>query len=254
MENKAVKKAKKGLLSILFGRTTLILFLVVIQLLIMLGLATILNDYAVYVYGGLTLIGAVIVIYIINERGNPAFNMTWMLLILIFPAFGCLFYIWVKSQFGTRYIGKRLRRLRLDTARYMQQDPGIIESLRESKPSNANLAHYMQYQLGFPTYQNTSAQYFACGEEKFPVLLEELKKAEKFIFLEYFIVEEGYMWGSILDILKEKAAAGVEVRFMYDGMCSISQLPYDYPKQIRKFGIQCKMFSPIQSDPVYHAE
>ncbi len=246
MENKAVKKAKKGLLSILFGRTTLILFLVVIQLLIMLGLATILNDYAVYVYGGLTLIGAVIVIYIINERGNPAFNMTWMLLILIFPAFGCLFYIWVKSQFGTRYIGKRLRRLRLDTARYMQQDPGIIESLRESKPSNANLAHYMQYQLGFPTYQNTSAQYFACGEEKFPVLLEELKKAEKFIFLEYFIVEEGYMWGSILDILKEKAAAGVEVRFMYDGMCSISQLPYDYPKQIRKFGIQCKMFSPIR--------
>lgn len=246
MENKAVKKAKKGLLSILFGRTTLILFLVVIQLLIMLGLATILNDYAVYVYGGLTLIGAVIVIYIINERGNPAFNMTWMLLILIFPAFGCLFYIWVKSQLGTRYIGKRLRRLRLDTARYMQQDPGIIESLRESKPSNANLAHYMQYQLGFPTYQNTSAQYFACGEEKFPVLLEELKKAEKFIFLEYFIVEEGYMWGSILDILKEKAAVGVEVRFMYDGMCSISQLPYDYPKQIRKFGIQCKMFSPIR--------
>ena len=246
MENKAVKKAKKGLLSILFGRTTLILFLVVIQLLIMLGLATILNDYAVYVYGGLTLIGAVIVIYIINERGNPAFNMTWMLLILIFPAFGCLFYIWVKSQLGTRYIGKRLRRLRLDTVRYMQQDPGIIESLRESKPSNANLAHYMQYQLGFPTYQNTSAQYFACGEEKFPVLLEELKKAEKFIFLEYFIVEEGYMWGSILDILKEKAAAGVEVRFMYDGMCSISQLPYDYPKQIRKFGIQCKMFSPIR--------
>ena len=246
MENKAVKKAKKGLLSILFGRTTLILFLVVIQLLIMLGLATILNDYAVYVYGGLTLIGAVIVIYIINERGNPAFNMTWMLLILIFPAFGCLFYIWVKSQLGTRYIGKRLRRLRLDTARYMQQDPGIIESLRESKPSNANLAHYMQYQLGFPTYQNTSAQYFACGEEKFPVLLEELKKAEKFIFLEYFIVEEGYMWGSILDILKENAAAGVEVRFMYDGMCSISQLPYDYPKQIRKFGIQCKMFSPIR--------
>ena len=192
------------------------------------------------------MIGAVIVIYIINERGNPAFNMTWMLLILIFPAFGCLFYIWVKSQLGTRYIGKRLRRLRLDTARYMQQDPGIIESLRESKPSNANLAHYMQYQLGFPTYQNTSAQYFACGEEKFPVLLEELKKAEKFIFLEYFIVEEGYMWGSILDILKEKAAAGVEVRFMYDGMCSISQLPYDYPKQIRKFGIQCKMFSPIR--------
>lgn len=246
MEHKAVKKAKKGLFSIVFGRTALILMLVLIQLIILVGVATILNDYAVYVYGGFTVLAAVIVIYIINERGNPAFNMTWVLLILIFPAFGCLFYIWVKSQLGTRYIGKRLCMLRLDTAKYMQQEPRVIEALRESKPANANLAHYMQYQLNFPTYRNTQVQYFACGEEKFPVLLEELKKAEKFIFLEYFIIEEGYMWGSVLEILKEKAAAGVEVRFMYDGMCSISLLPPDYPKKIRRFGIQCKMFSPIR--------
>ena len=246
MEHKAVKKAKKGLFSIVFGRTALILMLVLIQLIVLVGVATILNDYAVYVYGGFTVLAAVIVIYIINERGNPAFNKTWVLLILIFPAFGCLFYIWVKSQLGTRYIGKRLCMLRLDTAKYMQQEPQVIEALRESKPANANLAHYMQYQLNFPTYRNTQVQYFACGEEKFPVLLEELKKAEKFIFLEYFIVEEGYMWGSVLEILKEKAAAGVEVRFMYDGMCSISLLPPDYPKKIRRFGIQCKMFSPIR--------
>ena len=98
MEHKAVKKAKKGLFSIVFGRTALILMLVLIQLIILVGVATILNDYAVYVYGGFTVLAAVIVIYIINERGNPAFNMTWVLMILIFPAFGCLFYIWVKSQ------------------------------------------------------------------------------------------------------------------------------------------------------------
>ena len=149
MEHKAVKKAKKGLFSIVFGRTALILMLVLIQLIVLVGVATILNDYAVYVYGGFTVLAAVIVIYIINERGNPAFNMTWVLLILIFPAFGCLFYIWVKSQLGTRYIGKRLCMLRLDTAKYMQQEPQVIEALRESKPANANLAHYMQYQLNF---------------------------------------------------------------------------------------------------------
>jgi len=137
MEHKAVKKAKKGLFSIVFGRTALILMLVLIQLIILVGVATILNDYAVYVYGGFTVLAAVIVIYIINERGNPAFNMTWVLLILIFPAFGCLFYIWVKSQLGTRYIGKRLCMLRLDTAKYMQQEPQGIAALRESKPANA---------------------------------------------------------------------------------------------------------------------
>lgn len=79
MEHKAVKKAKKGLFSIVFGRTALILMLVLIQLIVLVGVATILNDYAVYVYGGFTVLAAVIVIYIINERGNPAFNMTWVL-------------------------------------------------------------------------------------------------------------------------------------------------------------------------------
>ena len=80
----------------------------------------------------------------------------------------------------------------------------------------------------------------------YPVLLEELKKAERYIFMEYFIVEKGEMWDSILEILKEKAAAGVEVRFMYDGMCCLTLMPYGYPKQLEKYGIHCKMFSPVR--------
>ena len=75
---------------------------------------------------------------------------------------------------------------------------------------------------------------------------EELRKAEKFIFLEYFIVEEGKMWNEILEILEQKVKEGVEVRFLYDGMCSIMLLPYSYPKKLRQMGIQCKMFSPIK--------
>lgn len=76
----------------------------------------------------------------------------------------------------------------------------------------------------------------------YPVLLEELRKAERYIFMEYFIVEKGEMWDSILEILKEKAAAGVEVRFMYDGMCCLTLMPYGYPKQLEKYGIHCKCF------------
>lgn len=127
----------------------------------------------------------------------------------------------------------------------MEQKRDVIAELRVSKPANANLAHYMKYQLGFPTYRNTKATYFASGEEKFPILLKELDKAKEFIFMEYFIVEEGYMWDRILDVLVKKVNDGVEVRFMYDGMCSISMLPYNYPKTLRKMGIKCKMFSPI---------
>lgn len=84
------------------------------------------------------------------------------------------------------------------------------------------------------------------GEYKFRYLVAELKKAKRFIFMEYFIVEESYMWDTIREILIEKVSEGVEVRFMYDGMCAISMLPYNYPSQLRKYGIQCKMSNPMK--------
>lgn len=250
MKNKtarlAGKQAKKSVLSVVFSRTAMIIVLILVQLLIVVGIATYLRDYIVYVYSAMNIIGAIIVVYIINQRGNPAFNMTWVLLILISPVFGCLFYIYVKSQLGVRYIGKRLKNLRQETSQYMEQRQEIIDDLRLKKPANANLAHYMKHQLRFPTYRNTKAEFFSCGEEKFEEMLKQLEKAEKFIFMEYFIVEESYMWETILEILKRKVKEGVEVRFMYDGMCGISMLPYNYPKIIRQYGIQCKMFSPIR--------
>ncbi|MDD2981203.1 MAG: cardiolipin synthase [Hespellia sp.] len=246
MEDNNVKKAKNKLLSIIFGRTALIVFLLLLQIFCFFLGATLLKEYQFFVNGGLTVLAALVVIYIINQRANPAFSMTWILLILVFPAFGCLFYLFVKSELGTRQIGKKFNRIRLETKRYQKQDQQIIKALKVSKPANAKLAHYMNYQLGFPTYGNTDVKYFSCGEEKFPAMLRELKKAKKFIFMEYFIIEESYMWDSVLGVLKKKAAEGVEVRVMYDGMCSVSMLPHDYPKTLKSYGIQCKMFSPIR--------
>ena len=103
----------------------------------------------------------------------------------------------------------------------------------------------MEHTAGFPVYHNSSARYYPLGEDKFEDLLIELKKAKKFIFLEYFIIEHGQMWDTVLDILKEKVQEGVEVRVMYDGMCSLVLLPYRYPKELKKLGIKAKMFSPI---------
>ena len=95
-------------------------------------------------------------------------------------------------------------------------------------------------------YENTSVEYFSLGEDKFEALKRELRQAERFIFMEYFIVERGYMWDSILEILEEKVKEGVEVRVMYDGMCCLMLLPYHYPKVLEAKGIRCKMFSPIK--------
>ena len=246
MNHPAVKKAKNKILEIVFSRTALVLLLILLQLGAMFVLSTILRDYAVYVYSLELIAQILIVVYIINDKTCPEFTCTWMLLILIFPVFGCLFYVYVKLELGTRMFGKRLCDVQMETWPYMKQQKEIVEELQVSKPANANLARYMANQLHYPTYRNTKAMYFSCGEEKFPELLKQLKTAQKYIFLEYFIVAEGYMWESILEILKQKVAEGVEVRFMYDGMCSISLLPYKYPEEIQRYGIKCKMFSPIR--------
>lgn len=246
LDTKAVKKAKKGILSVVFGRTALILALLLLQIGVMISMVTVLKDYRTYMDVVLMILRVIVVIYVINEKGNPAFTMTWILLMMVFPVFGTLFYIYVKSELGSRALAKQLSRRKLETHRYMQQDQSVIRDLKLSKSADVSLAHYMKYQLGFPIYRNTKVTYFPSGDKKFHQMVWELQKAEKFIFLEYFIVEEGYMWNTILEILKAKVREGVEVRFMYDGMCSISKLPYDYPRQMRKYGIRCKMFSPIR--------
>ena len=110
----------------------------------------------------------------------------------------------------------------------------------------ANLASYVSDKGGFPVFDNSKVEYFPLGEDKFKALVEELEKAQKFIFMEYFIVAEGRMWNTILEILKRKVKEGVEVRFMYDGTCTVSLLPHSYPKKLEAYGIRCKVFNPIK--------
>ena len=98
----------------------------------------------------------------------------------------------------------------------------------------------------FPVYDETDVTYFPLGEDKFEAMLTELERAEKFIFLEYYIVDEGEMWGRVLEILTRKAAQGVDVRLMYDGTCEFYLLPGDYPEKLKGLGIQCKPFSPVR--------
>ena len=243
---KAAKTAKKGLFRIIFSRAGIFLILVLMQLGIFVVTTFYMQEYMAYIYGMLKILSVGVVIYIINKGGNPAFKMTWILFVMSFPVIGTMFYLYVNTQVGTRFIKQRLATLKLETDPYMQQDPDVVDAIWASKSANAHLSYYLSHQLGFPTYRNTEVKYFPLGEYKFKYLIHELKKAEKFIFMEYFIVEEGYMWGTILKVLRQKVKEGVEVRFMYDGMCAINLLPYGYPEQLKKYGIQCKMANAVK--------
>ena len=105
------------------------------------------------------------------------------------------------------------------------------------------LVSYLQEFAGFPAYHNTQTEYLTPGEAKYAALLRELAQAERYIFLEYFIIEEGLMWNSILEILKEKANAGVEVRLLYDDMGCLLHLPQSYPKTMAQYGIKIVVFN-----------
>lgn len=239
-------KSKKKFLNIIFGRTTMVVILLILQLLMLLTCFKWLSEYTTYIYGGFTLITAIIVIYIINKKGNPTFKLAWILPVLIIPVFGCLFYLFVQFQIGTRLINYRLTQIIKKTKGYLKQDDKIIEELSKEDKQVSNLATYVSTYGGYPMYKDTSIEYFPLGEYKFKEMLKQLEEAKEFIFLEYFIVEEGIMWDSILEILKRKVKEGVEVRFMYDGMCSLVLLPYSYPKKLEAMGIKCKMFNPVK--------
>lgn len=139
-------------------------------------------------------------------------------------------YIYIKTNLGYHALQLRLKQIQKDMVQSQKNCGKLPENLRDTEPVLYRMADYMKKVGGFSAYSNTNVTYFPFGEVKFKEMLHQLAKAESFIFMEYFIVEEGYMWNSILEILKEKAAQGVEVRVMYDGTCAFSTLPYSYPE------------------------
>lgn len=239
-------KKMKGLFRIIFGRTAFVVLFLLIQIGFLFSCVRWLSGYLVYVYGGMIALTVLVVVHILNENVNPSFKIAWMVPVLVIPVFGTLLYLFVQMQIGTKIIAARLKVTAEETAPYLKQEETAADALRNESQGMTNLAHYVKEYGGFPIYQGTSVEYFPLGDDMFPELKRQLSLTKHFIFMEYFIIERGVMWDEILEILEQKAAEGVEVRVMYDGMCSMVLLPYRYPKLLEKKGIQCKMFSPIK--------
>lgn len=240
-----MKKARK-LLRIIFGRTAFVVMSLLLQVAILLAGFRFLSHYMVYIYGGFTLLSAFVILYVVNKDENPSFKLAWIIPITVIPVFGTLLYLFLELQWEGKIINKRLRENITDTQPYLEQNPRYMDQLAKISRSNANLAAYIENTGSYPVYGNTNVKYYPVGEEMFEDMKKELEKAKRFIFMEYFIVERGEMWDSILEILERKVSEGVEVRFMYDGMCCLVLLPYSYPKELRAKGIKAKMFAPIR--------
>ncbi len=239
------KPRRKGLLGLIFSRFLVIALLLLLQILLYVAIFVWLFQF-VHIFFIITLAFTLaMVIYLFCCQIDNSAKLTWMLIIAVFPFVGALLFWYTQMNRGHRMQTKKVEEIIHDTMTALPQSPEVLTALKEDGGATDEIVDYLNKTGCFPAYQNTEVRYFPTGEDKFAAMLEELKKAERYIFMEYFIIEEGYMWGKILEILIEKAKAGVEVRVMYDGMCEMSTLPPDYWKLLQKHGIKAKPFAPI---------
>lgn len=240
------KPRKKGLFSLIFSRFFLIAVLIIIQIDVLIIPLALLEEYLHYVYGGLAVFTLIMMFYLFNSKMDSTAKVTWMFIIAVLQVGGALLLLFTQANTGHRKTSERTAEIVNSTKDTIPQDPEVLEDLRVVDSYTDDLVTYLNRSGCFPVYKGTEVTYFPIGEDKFQAMLTELAKAEKYIFMEYFIIEEGYMWGSILNILIEKAKAGVDVRVMYDGMCEISNLPSNYCSLLEKQGIKARSFAPLQ--------
>lgn len=194
----------------------------------------------------LRVLSAAIVLYVISHRGKSASKTAWVFLILLFPLFGGAFYLLYHFQSSTKWFRKAIAEIEHES-RPLYFLPGDTRQQAERvAPQCTAQIRYLQEFAGFPIFDATDTRYFSPGEAFIGPFLAQLRKAEKYIFLEYFIVQEGVMWDAILDILREKVTQGVEVRLLYDDIGCFMTLPKNYSKQMQHYGIKCNVFNPFR--------
>ena len=226
------------LISIIRG--AIVLIGLALQILLSLFTNLYLTDHVALINVIYRIVGLLITLGLIRNSRSYSYTLPWIVIILVFPLVGTLLYIIIG------YNKKRSRRLKSilkseeKSSKYLIQD----ESIRKEINNNSRIRYITDY-TNYPVTTNNDVSYYPLGEIAFKEMIKELKKANKFIFFEYFIVAPGKMWNSILEILKEKAKQGVEVRVMYDDLGCFSSLKSSYPKELEKYGIKCVVFNKL---------
>lgn len=188
-------------------------------------------------------IGVVVSMLIVNSDINPSYKIAWILVIMAFPIFGVMFCIFLGNSSSNNKLRKKLSPY-IENERFaLSQNEKILKKLEETELSVSRQAEYLTKIGGCAVYDNTKSVFLPNGEDKFEALLTELENAHLFIYLEYFIIAEGKMWNTILEILERKANEGVDVRVIYDDIGCLLTLPDKYNNMIESKGIKCRVFN-----------
>lgn len=221
------------------------ILLAVLETAAVIAIVMLLSYYVPYFYLAMWVTEIAAIIHIIASDGNADYKIPWLIVVMVIPVGGLMLYI----MFGSRKLKKKfIHRLEAMRSVYQKEDSAVLEALEQVSPNACDQAKMLQRIANCHVFTNTAQQYFPLGEDMFLQLLADLRKAEKFIFMEYFIIEEGKFWNPILEILKEKAAAGVDVKVLYDDVGCMMTLPGNYDKILRKLGIDAVPFSKLKGN------
>lgn len=207
----------------------------------------VIKPYASYITIVLEGVSLLVVFYLVKSDINPVYKIPWIVILLLFPIFGGVLYI----IYGRAHIGKKEARrfnyINLQYKNALTCRPGYNEELKKMEPYIGVQTDYLNLRADAPVYKNTDTEYFPLGDTMFPVMLRELSRAQKYIFMEYFIIEDGVMLDAILTILEKKAEEGLDVRFMYDSFGSMIKAPLHIVKRLTRKGIHCFEFNSFRT-------
>ena len=236
----------KKLFHFITSRLGTLLLLIIFEVFWIWILAMWLHPYAEAAEAAVRILGGIVVVYILNHSKHLSYDNFWIILILLMPVGGTLVYFFldVLEHFSNR----TYKNIVMENGRagsYLEQDPSVLGEMAEKAPELTGQCAYISEAAHWPIYRNWQFDYYPCGEAVWPVMLEELRKAKRFIFIEFFIIEEGAFWNSILEILTEKVQEGVECRVIYDDLGSINAVPINYADKLERLGIHAHAFNKV---------
>ncbi len=239
------EKHKRTILDFLFSISGFVFVIVLVEVILLIVTYRNFLNYIVQIYGVILLIDIMALLYMLDhEKVNFEIRTTWSVIILLLPLLGSVIYFYIHFDIFNRSYKKRFFMIEKESLDALPSEDKCLKEI-ENNIELKQLHQYLQKTGNRNVYKNCLVKYYSCGEEVFPVMLEELKKAEKYIFLEYFIIDRGKMWDAILEILLDKVQKGVDVRIIYDGTCDFKRLPSDYYRKLQQLGLKCYKFSPL---------
>lgn len=239
------EKTRVRIWRIVFSRFLITAVLLILQIWLLFFFYGWLKEYSHLATIFTTGIGIILIIYMVNSTNASTYKTTWILILAVFPVFGTFLYLYMRTNIGATRPRKILGEILDETKKYSVTDKEIRKRIENENPYFGRLAAYIEKYGGYPAWTDTKLNYYPFGEDALEPILTAIREAKQFIFLEFFIVEIGKFWNSILDLLEEKVKEGVEVRVLYDDMGCIVTLPRNYYNELRRRGINSRAYAEV---------